>query len=173
MIVSIIKQELLGVIILAIPLGVLYYVFPRFIFSFLGIVLCSLGIGIYLALVNYQATKKTINQLMFIPSGQCKKLFEDEIVQCGLQVDNVSLRYGYADDGIALTMFNVVIVDQMVWKNIESDPEACKAKNLIEYHILPAISAEKKALHDKINKSLSPDVQRFIFKHELGHVFYN
>ncbi len=173
MIGSMILQQIIGISKLSLPLVILYLQFSHRLFSFLGIALCSLGIGTYIAYVTYKSTKNMADVLKHVPSDQHMQMFHGEIIQCGLQPKDVCLRYAYADDGIAVTMFNTVAIDPMLWKNITDDPEFIKAKGIIENHVIPGIPEAKKVLHAKINKALSPNAQKFIFRHELGHVFYN
>lgn len=173
MIISTIKKQIIGSLNIAIFLVLGYVLYPAYLASFWGVATASLMVGAYLMFITYQRTKKQADQLIYAPSGQHKQSFEDEIKKCGLSPDRVSVRYSYADDSVALTMLNTVAVDHMLWKNIDDDAEAVKAKNVIETHIVPTLPASKKVLHGRINESLSCEAQRFIFKHELGHVFYN
>ncbi len=173
MIGSIILQEILGISRLSVPLALLYLLFPHRLFSFLGITVCALVMGTYVAYATYKTTKNMADGLKHVPSEQHMRVFHSEITQCGLQPEDVCLRYAYADDGIAITMLNTVAIDPMLWKGITDDPEFTKAKGIIETHVIPGIPEDKKKLHTKINEALSPDAQKFIFRHELGHVFHN
>ncbi len=173
MIGSVILQQIIGVSRLSIPFVILYSLFPRHVFSLLGITLCSLVMGTYVAYATYQTTKNMADGLKHVPSDHYMEMFHGEITQCGLQPKDVCLRYAYADDGIAVTMLNTVALDPMLWKGITDDPEFIKAKDIIETHVIPGIPEEKRVLHAKINEALSPHAQKFIFRHELGHVFHN
>ena len=83
------------------------------------------------------------------------------------------VRYAYTDDAVAMTLFNVIAVDQMLWSTIEDDPEALKAREVVEKYVLPNVPENKKEMHRVIKNNLTPNVQKFIFRHELAHVFYN
>jgi hypothetical protein len=173
MISSIIRQQIIGISKLSLPFIVFYSLVPHQLFSFWGIALGSLVSGIYVSYVSYKTTRTMADGLKHVPSTHHMQLFHNEIIQCGLQPNDICLRYAYADDGIAMTMFNTVAIDPMLWKGIIDDPEFNRAKNIIETHVIPGVPEAKKILQAKINKALSPTVQKFIFKHELGHVFYN
>lgn len=173
MIGSMILQEIISVSRLSVPLAILYLLFPNRLFSFLGIALCALAMGTYVAYATYKTTKNMADGLKHVPSDQHMQSFHHEITQCGLQPEDVCLRYAYADDGIAITMLNTVAIDPMLWKGITDDPEFTKAKGIIETHLIPGIPETKKVLHAKLNETLSPNAQKFIFRHELGHVFHN
>jgi Zn-dependent protease with chaperone function len=72
-----------------------------------------------------------------------------------------------------MALLNTVLIDPMVWHGIDDDPEVAKIKDVIQKYILPGVAESNKALHATIKKILSPDAQFFIFRHELGHVWYN
>lgn len=105
----------------------------------------------------------------FIPSPAQTALFNKTIVSCGLDPEKVALRYAYADDGIAITLFNTIVIDPMLWKDVD-DPEFYKTREIIEKFVLPSVDEDKKRLHANIDTILTPTVQEFIFKHELGHI---
>ncbi len=173
MIGSIILQQIIGISRLSVPFIILYSLFPRHVFSLLGIGLCALVMGTYLTYTTHKATKNLADGLKHVPSEQHMERFHREITQCGLQPKDICVRYAYADDGIAVTMLNTVAIDPMLWKGITDDPEFINAKNIIETHVIPTVPENKKTLHAKINETLSPQAQKFIFRHELGHVFHN
>lgn len=141
---SIIRQQLIGMINLSLPLIVLYALLPNFVLSFWGILVCSLAIGLYIAYITYRTTRNQANGLQFIPSEKYMQMFHHEIMQCGLQPKDVVLRYAYTDDGIAMTLFNTIAIDPMFWKEITDDPEFLKTRDIIEKHILPTVPENKK-----------------------------
>ncbi|MCL4361825.1 M48 family metalloprotease [Candidatus Dependentiae bacterium] len=121
----------------------------------------------------YASTRNQSKGLLFAPTGVYKQQFIDEIIRCGLEPKKVLVRYAYTDDAVAMTLFNVIAVDQMVWNTIQDDPEALKAREVVEKHVLPNVPENKKEMHQVIKNNLTPNVQKFIFRHELAHVFYN
>lgn len=172
MIIATIRQEFTGILNLSIPIIFASYFYPQYLCTVWGILLCSLIIGAYLAYLSYKATSATKNSLLFEPTGAQKKLFEADIIRCGLKSEDVALRYAYTDDAIALTMFNTIALDPMLWSGID-DPEFIKAHDVVAQHVLPGVPENKKQFHAKIKKILSQDAQKFIFRHELAHVFHN
>jgi|GEM_PF-725397 len=173
MIISIVRQQLVGMANLFLPFFILYYLVPQFALSIVGIVLYSLAVGIYVGYVTYVVTRNQSKGFLFVPTGVHSKQFADEIVRCGLDPKNVQIRYAYVDDAIAMTFFNVIAVDPMVWGTVQEDPEALKARDVVEKYIIPAVPENKKELHQVIRNNLSENVQKFIFRHELAHIFYN
>jgi hypothetical protein len=163
------RQELIGIINLSLPFAFACYFFPSYAFSFWGIMLYACAIGAYLAYTTYNKTQLIIKSLMYEPTGIDKDLFDAEIVRCGLQSSPIIIRYAYTDDAVAMTMSKVIVIDPMLWSGI-NDPVFLKAKTIIETHVLPGVPQEKKAFHAKIEEALTPDAQKFIFRHELGHI---
>jgi len=173
MIISSIIQEFTGLIPFAVVMVLLYLFIPHRFFKIGTIIAISLGMGMYVSLNNYVVTQSQIDVLKFSPSELGMKSFEHEISQCGLQPKDITLRYRYDDDSVAVSMFNTVAIDPMIWKGLENDQQAIQAKNTIEKFIIPKLPTSKKLFQDKIKTIMSPEVQKFIFKHELGHIFHN
>ena len=162
-------QQIIGVLNLSLPLILLYQISPDFLFSYYGIILCSLAVGVYVAGITYIKSQNQMRSWTFVPSPDQTTIFHKIIALCGIDPAKVSLRYAYADDGIALTLFHTIVIDPMLWKEID-DVEFHKTREIIEKHVLPAVDQNKKQLHAQINAILTPSVQEFIFKHELGHI---
>lgn len=173
MIGSLILNEVINIARLSIPFVVLYSLLPRHLFSFLGIAISCLAVGAYVSYTYYKNTKNSVNRLQFIPSEQYMEPFHAEVTKCGLQPDKVCLRYAYNDDKIAQTMFNTIILDPMLWKGIADDPTCIAVKEVLKTHVVPGIPDAKKNLQAHINEALCADAQKFIFRHELGHIVYN
>ena len=171
--IQIIKRQLIGIWRLSLPLIALYFLFPAFLFSFSGIVLCSLAIGLYVAYLTLNSTRNMSAGLKFSPTGVYKDMFTEDAILCGFRPIDVRLRYAYADDGIGMCMFNTIVVDPMVWLGVDDDPQVIEVKKIIVTQVLPSVQENKKIMHAKIKEIISPEALRFIFRHELGHVFYN
>lgn len=169
----ILKQQIIGVINLSIPLLVLVYFYPTLVFTFPGVLTCSLVMGIYIGFLNYRATKNHANHLQFIPSGQSQYLLEQWITDVGMNPATIQLRYGYCQEGVALAIFNTVVIDPVICNLFDQDPEAMKAKQAIELYVIPTLPQERKNKIARMKEIISPDAQHFIFIHELGHVFYS
>lgn len=165
-------RQVFGTLNLACPFILLYKFAPNFALTTSGITLYGLLVGLYLIYSNYSAAQKQLKTLLYTPTVPHNQQFDQAIEHCRLDPKQVSIRYAYTGDNIAMTMFNSVILDPLVWKNIE-DPELIKARDVVEKFIIPTLPDNKKALLNIIQKEMTPDAQKFIFRHELGHVFYN
>jgi len=166
-------QEIFAALNIALPITIAYHYFPEFTLSPLGITMFSALAGAYFMFFAYTTGKKQFNGLLHAPSGEYLELLHKEIIKCGICPTKIRLKYGYTDDKLALTSINTIVIDQMLWKNVDNDPEALKAKSIIKTHVLPTLSPDVIAWHDKINKLFTPETQNFIFRHELGHVVHN
>lgn len=173
MFLSLVIKELSAFFQLSLPFVIIYFYNPEFMLSFHGAIFCSLLVGLRTAFVLYQQTNNLVKGLKFAPTGKSKKYFDDQIKAVGLNPSDISLRYAYCNSNIALTAFNTIMIDQMVWKGFDEDPMCVEAQNLIKTHVQPTLPAYSKKLHQEIKDALTVDVQRFIFKHELGHVVDN
>src|SRR3989344_7598439 len=98
MIFSIIRQQLVGSINISLPFIFLYYLAPQYALSFVGIVLYSLAVGLYVAYLIQVTTKNQAKGFLFAPTGDFKQQFDNEIARCGLDPNDVVLRYAYSDD---------------------------------------------------------------------------
>lgn len=170
MIFSLLYREFIGIFSLSfIPL-VFYFHMSERIKKMVGILLCSFIMGAYVAAVSYRAAWNFERQLIFEPEEKYRKKFEKQIEEVGMCPNQVKLRYAYNDDAIGLTLFNTIIIDPMLWKSLEKDIAFTNAQKIINTYVMPAVSPAKKKFQEQLNKSLTPLVQRFIFKHELSHV---
>jgi hypothetical protein len=169
---SILKQEIQGVINITLPIIMLAYIYPQVLFNVYGRIICSLSIGCFLAYRVYKATWQQAKNLQFAPSGLCKTRFEEDMHICSINPEKIAVRYGYSNELIALNMFNTVSIDPLLWHDIEKDPEAIKAHEILSKYILPQLSENQLNRIAAIRHILTPQAQRFIFKHELGHALY-
>lgn len=173
MFLSLAMKELNSFAQLSLPFVIIYFYKPEFILSFHGAIFCSLLVGLRAVFIFYQQTNNLVKGLKFVPTGKSKEYFDKQIKEVGLNPDDVSLRYAYCDSNIALTAFNTIMIDQMIWKGFDEDSVCIEAQNVIKTHIEPALSVHSKKLHKEIKDALTSDAQKFIFKHELGHVVDN
>lgn len=167
------KQQAIGVINIGCIIAVFYFVSP-FLFATLWCRLAiSLFIGLYLYFIHKRASANLVAGLLFTPTGEQKDHFEELIRTCDMKPENLKLRYSYTDTGMAMAIHDAVCIDPMVWNGLESDPQAHKAVEVLEQHVMPAMPLYAKERIRKFKHLLTPAVQDFIFKHELGHIAYN
>ena len=172
MIIATVRQELIGIFNVSLPIIFVAYFFPQYVFTVWGVIFLACAVGAYLFFRNFQATIAGKKSLLFAPTGAQRELLFREAERCGVSADAVDFRYAYCDDAISLTMFDTIALDPMLWTGID-DPEFAKAHDIVVQHVLPTIPENKKQFHVKIKEILSPDAQKFIFRHELAHVLYN
>lgn len=170
-IIAVLKQQIIGIIHFAIPLLVAAYFYPPLVFRMDLRILCAIALGIYLAYVHYTNTKKVISQLQFVPTGDYKQQLEQWITDADMDPEKIQLRYGYCNESLAMTMFNTIVIDPMIYTLFEQDPTAQQAKQVIQTYIVPTQSEELKRKISQLKEIMSPQAQQFVFTHELGHVY--
>ena len=84
MIMSMLRQQLVGCINISVPFLLLYSLAPDYALSLGGIILYCFAVGAYLGYVTYAATKNQSKGLLFAPTGVYKQQFIDEIIDAGL-----------------------------------------------------------------------------------------
>ena len=167
------KQQVLGVINLSLPIIVLFYVYPHLFLSFTVRFVCALLWGAYICYLNWKQLKNLMNSLKYVPTGDKKDLFNNAIKECNLNPNDFNVRYAYTNESIALAAGNTLVIDPIIWRDIDNDSEATKVKDIFELHIKHTLSDAQKDRLIAFHKTLNAAAQRFIFKHELGHIFYN
>lgn len=167
------KQQALGIFNLSIPVVLVAIIYPTFLLNTWGTMICSVFMGLYVFYLNRKATHNQANVLQYAPSSEYKESFEKSIQACKLDPSSINIRYGYSHEGIALTMFNTISIDPLLWNDSAQDPEAEKVKQILGQYTLPYLSPAQIARIVKVNEILSPAAQHFIFKHELGHIAQN
>lgn len=167
------KPNALGTINLGLPVIIAAFWCPWLISSIMGTLLCSAIMGAYIWYINYWRTVSTTVALKYAPSQPYKDELEKAINACGMDSEDITLRYGYTNGMIATATLSTITIDPLLFSTIENDPQALAAKDIIVVHILPLLSDAQKELNVRVKEILTPEAQRFIFKHELAHIYYN
>lgn len=173
MLLNSLKQQIIGTINLSLPIIALYYIYPPLIVTFWGSIVTSLVIGSYVLYLHYRIAKNSIAPLQFIPSGLHKDQFDAAIRACGIDPKTINLRYSFTNEGIAMATFNTICIDPLVWHGFDEDPAFSQAQLVIAQHITPTLPPLALTRIQTCKALLSEPAQRFLFKHELGHVVQN
>ena len=167
------KQQILGIINLSMPFIVLYQFYPTVITSLWGMVVCAVLVGLYVYYLNVKQAKNLVASLKFSPSEPCKEEWIRLVQSCNVGENVVSLRYAYTQENTAMAVNQTVIIDPVVWSLSDQDPEAQKVKDIFQKFIEPGLSEVQKLRVAGVRDILTDEAQRFIFRHELGHVVAN
>ena len=167
------RKQIEGVINLSLPIIILYNIHPNCIITLPGQLLCSAAIGAYLYFIHDKQLQNMQNSLLYSPTNHHKQDFENLIAQCNVDPNSVILKYAHIPEGIAMTAGNTVIIDPVMWHGTDDDPQAIKVKEIFTTHIEKNLTTAQKAQLTEFHQILTPESQRFIFKHELGHVVQN
>lgn len=164
------QQLLVGTINLALPIIVLYWVYPSLLHTFVGQLAAALFLG---AFIYYNQKQLAVNQiavLRYVPTGTHKEAFDGLISQCGVDPQTVQLRYAYNAEQTALANASCIIVDPLVWQGLLDDPQAQEVQIVFEKYIEPTLAPLQKQRINALRQKLNPKAGNFIFRHELGHV---
>ena len=167
------KQQIQGVINLSLPLIIIYNLQPAFFVTIYGQILCSLALGAYVYYLNYKQVEQLEKTLQFSPTGDHKFFFNTLIEACQIDPATVVVKYAYTNESIAMAAGTTVIIDPVVWHDVQDDSQAVKVQEIFKLHVEPNLSQLQKDRLAAVHRVLTPAAQRFIFKHELGHIVHN
>lgn len=167
------RKQIEGVINLSFPIIILYNISPLFLLTIPGQIFCSFAVGAYLYFMHYKQLQNLQNSLQFSPSGDHQEFFNNIMETCQVDPDSVILKYAYIPEGIALTAGKTIVIDPILWHGVSDDVQAGKVEEIFKVHIEPGLTDAQKAQIEAIHQLLTPESQRFIFKHELAHVVRN
>lgn len=173
MLFSLLGRTLYATFSMACLFLVAYNLMPHLVLRVPVMLVLSLLYGGYVWYVHYSQSVAINTRLQFVPTGNALAVFQEQIKQCSMDPEKVSLRYGYAGDGVAMANYQTVIIDPILWQDCQQDAAAQAAIQVLQQFVLPGLAQDKKELNERIKLIITPAAQRFIFKHELGHVYYN
>lgn len=162
-------QQIQGVWNLSFPFIMFYLVAPDYALSTIGMIGYALYIGLYIAYLTYSANHNLTRQLIYRPTNEDLNLFKHYLAACNVPIENINIRYAFAGEGIALTRFNTITMDPIIFEEFKDDSYHA-AREIVETHILPTRNIHEISFLEQLRLSMKPTVQEFIFKHELGHV---
>lgn len=166
------KQQVIGIIKLSLPVIGLYMLFPSVLANPFGQIICALGVGAYVWFLNKKQHDALMTSLAYIPSTQ-KGYVEALITECNVRPETIQLRYAYTGGQVAMTAGNMIIIDPITFSFCDTDPEAIKVKDIFEKQIQASLPEFQKARINELRTVLTPGAERFIIKHELGHFVDN
>lgn len=164
------KQQIIGVVNLSLPLIVLFQFYPHIFFMWQGQLLLACVWAVYITYLNKKQADALAASLLYVPTQDYKQSLESIIESCGMNADSVALRYGYTHEQLAMTINNTLVIDPVFWHGYENDAPAQAVVNIFNTHIAPTLQPLAQKRHELLKQALTPGVQRFIFKHELGHI---
>jgi len=168
-----ISQQIIAANRLALPLIITYVFYPTLFDTQLGIITSSLALGVYMYWLSRRELYSLINSLKFSPTLTHKQMLDELITSCNVQPETVVIRYAYTSEMLAMAAGTTIVLDPVICSTITDDPEAKKVLEIYTSLVEPTLSSlQKQRLHG-FTQALSTAAQRFIFKHELGHVVRN
>jgi hypothetical protein len=168
--IALITQEIRGVITFACPLLLIAAFMPTIFSTPAMIIGLAIGLSLLNIYINYANTKKITDGLLFAPQGNYEEAYHAMIRGCNLDPAHIRLRYSYSRLGIATATLNTISIDPLMWHCAPEDTPAHEAQSILLTHIVPGLTPYEKAFMQDVKQMLTPGAQRFIFKHELGHI---
>lgn len=165
------QTNALGTInLVGLPLILFIYLQPAGIPLELIVLLAGLATGLRLYFMHKKAARNLINTLQYRPTGQHLAL-TDEILQPNkASAAHVSIRYAYTQEGIAMAIDDVVVIDPMLMSLWSDDPQAFAVQEIYAQHIAPTLTEKQLERLTKTKLALTAPAQRFILRHEIGHI---
>ncbi len=161
-----------GILRLATPLFMLYYLAPDFIQTYWGMLASSVLIGLLVLYFGATSSHNLTKTLVYKPTT-LKPFFKQMLYECNQDPKNFEFRYAYCGDALAMAVNNTIIVDPLVMTLTQEDAEAQKICTIFADQIQPTLTEQHNKQITKIAQILTPGAQRFIIKHEIGHVVAN
>lgn len=167
------KQQIMGVIQLSLPVIIIYSIYPALVIDPRGQLFLALLLGFYMWYLHKVQHDALIKSLIYVPTGDHKQAFEELIRACKVAPETIALRYAYTGGQLAMAVGRTIIVDPLTSTLWADDGEAIKVKDIFESAIHGTLSIVQKTRITGFREQMSAGAERFIFKHELGHVVDN
>lgn len=167
------KQQISGILNLSLPLIILYNIWPISIENIIGQIVCSLLLGAYVYYLGWVQMHKLQQNLQYSPTGQYRDYFVHLLEECKVDPQVIILKYAYTSESTAMAVGNTVIIDPIACHDLNNDPQAVAVQEIIKIHIIPHLSQSVKIRLEAIADIFTPAAQRFLFKHEVGHVMHH
>lgn len=126
--------------------------------------------SIYIWYLNYAHAQATENGLLYLPSGKNQKIFESYIKLCQVDASKIIIKYAYTAQQIAMAIGKTIIIDPTSCSICNDDENTVSVKNIFHQLYEPSLTELAKKRQAWQLQNLTPEIQSFIFKHELGHV---
>ena len=117
---------------------------------------------------NFETLCKNVH--VFAPSKEHKAWFDQELCRMGVDPEKIAIRYIFTGGMLASTYEGIIVIDPLTWN---TDDIICK--NARTFYVSALHGSGKwnqqiDAFFEKIRQVSTPESQRFIFRHEVGHL---
>jgi hypothetical protein len=167
------KASFIAYINFSIPIILIFYMFPALMFNNLADVMISIPMGIWIFYLHYMQLKTAQNSLLYVPSGRHKELFDSYIRLCNFDPSKVIIKYAYTGQQMGMAMGNTLIIDPTTCSICKDDVNANPVLNVFHQLYEANLDELGKRRQSLQLQNLTPEIQAFIFKHELGHIVGN
>lgn len=133
----------------------------------------GLACGAWTAWSEYCQTIAVAQQCFYVPSPAFQELFDNEIRACGMDPEKINVRYEYCQGGVALSLNTTILVNPHIWLGVEDDEQAKSASRFLDQYVAANGTRESQELTARTRAIMTPAAQKFIFRHELGHIYHH
>jgi len=169
----VLRQTIIGVINLSFPIIVACQFYPALLTSVWGRLICCLLLGSYVYYLNKKTADTMVTSFRFTPSAAWKDELSTLVSDCGVDPHTITINYAYTAENTAMAVYRTLVLDPVVASTIAEDPEAQKVMDIFQKFVEPGLSPLQKTRLAETKQFFTPAAQRFVFRHELGHVVYN
>ena len=162
--------NLIAMINLSTPIVVLFIVYPALLHNPIIKLLCSLGIGLYIWLIYYFQTKNLKKKFIDLPSTDYRVTFDAIIKSCNAKPEDFTIKYAYTAQQLAITFRNTIIIDPINFTLCNSDSNCQLTIANYKQHSLPHLNLFQQKLEEVRQSDFNDQVQKFIVRHEIGHI---
>lgn len=156
----------------ATPLIVIIWLFPEQMSTDLAMVITALCMGLLFAIDCYRSGIAMQGDRSADPTGITIDAIKAIMMQCNMDPKAIRVLYGYGYGSVAVHVYNMIIIDALIWVNFDKDMIFQKIQDELVKKVFPAQPDIQRRRINALRDILSPEVQQFIIKHELGHVYY-
>jgi hypothetical protein len=164
------KQSFIGFINISLPVILFFYIFPALLFNPGAYLIVSICMGVYIWYLNYAQHIALQKALFYAACGKHKEMFDFYIKSCNLDPSKIILKYAYTAQQVAMAIGNTVVMDPTTCSICADDVNAVPVINVFQQLYEPTLNELGKKRQAWQSQNLTPEIQSFIFKHELGHV---
>ncbi|MBI2344993.1 M48 family metalloprotease [Candidatus Dependentiae bacterium] len=164
------QQQIIGFIRLSLPIILFFYIFPELLTNFFVQLIVSVCMGIYIWYLSYVQTAALENGLLYTPSGEHREMFRSYITLCNVDPSKIIIKYAYTAQQIAMAIGKTIVIDSTTCSICSGDANVTPIINIFHQLYESKLNDLGKKRQVWQSQNLTPGIQSFIFKHELGHV---
>jgi len=110
------------------------------------------------------------NAHVFAPSKEYRAWFDQELCRMGVDSEKIVIRYMSTGGSVAAAYKNVIIIDPLTWNTDDVICKNAQIQYVSTFCNLGQWNQHLKVFFEQVHQVSTPESQRFIFRHEVGHL---